>query len=220
MSIASFLTAIRDGNAAAVPPRAPIDDREWRAASDVIETCDFVARTELAYHAPRLVPEVARWAAERLYGACQFLVYREVEADEVREGCAVPCLATGAISPDVCYSADLVLRYLPDVFALAQGIAREDPLIDGLRNLAREWPLSSVGIPEVGEVDVSGFIRHPGLRRLYADRIIERNDRSRLGDAAVVAAVREAIGAYPGLAPSIWAALAPATGEVMEERHV
>jgi hypothetical protein len=219
MSIASFLTAIYDGNAATVPPRAPVDEREWTAASDVIETFDFVARTGLAYDAPRLVPVVARWAAERLYRACQFLVYRDVEADEVREGCAVPC-PVAAVSPDVCYSADLILRYLPDVFALARGIAREDPLIDGLRGLALAWPLSSVGMPEVGEVDVSGFIRHPGLRRLYADRIMERNDRSRLGDAAVVAAVREAIGAYPGLAPSIWAALAPATGGVMEERHV
>jgi hypothetical protein len=219
MSIASFLNAIRDGNAAAVPPRAPIDKREL-AAGDVIETFDFVARTELAYDAPRLVPEVARWAAERLYRACQFLVYREVEADEVREGCAVPCPAVAAVSPDVCYSADLILRYLPDVFALARGIAREDPLIDGLRSLARAWPLSSVGMPEVREVDVSAFIDHPGLRRLYADRIIERNDRSRLGDAAVATAVREAIGAHPELAPSIWAALAPAAGGDMEERHV
>ena len=214
MSIASFLTSIRDGSAVTVPLGGPVDEREQAAVSDMLATFDFVARTELAFGAPRFVPEVARWAAERLYCACQFLVYREVEADEVGAGLAAPCPA-GAISPEVCYSADVILRYLPDIFALARGIAREDPLIDGLRMLARGWPLSSVGMPEVGEVDVSAFIGHAGLRRLYADRIIERNDRSRLGDAVVDAAVREAIGGFPALAPSMCAALAPVT----EERH-
>ncbi len=224
MSIESFLTAVRDGNPATVPPGAPVDGRDWAAAGEVIGTMDFVARTEMAYEAPRFIAEVARWAAERLYRACQFLVYREVEAAEVRDGCAAPCpapaAAAGAIAPDMCYSADLVLRYLPDVFALARGVAREDPLIDGLQSLARAWPLSSVGMPDLGELDVTAFIRHPGLRRLYADRIIERNDRSRLGDPAVVAAVREAIGGFPALAPSICAALAPTPGRALEERHV
>ena len=69
--------------------------------------------------APRLVPEVATWAAERFYRACQFLVYREADADQVRAGCAVPCPAAAA--PEVCYSADLIFRCLPDVFALARG---------------------------------------------------------------------------------------------------
>ena len=218
MSLESFLTAIRDGAPVTVPPDGPVDGQERAPASDVLATFDLLARTELAFDAPCFVPEVARWAAERLYRACQFLVYREVEAEEVREGCAVPCptaSTAAATSADVCYSADVILRYLPDIFGLARGIAREDPLIEGLLNLARRWPLSSVGMPDVGAVDVSAFIGHAGLRRLYADRIIERNDRSRLDGGIVDAALREAIGGFPGLAPSLGAARAP----VMEERH-
>jgi hypothetical protein len=162
---------------------------------------DAAARAEVAYEAPALVMDVARWAAERLYQACQFLVYRDVEAEVVRAGCVVVCPARP--SPDVCYSADLVLRHLGEVYALARGVAREDPLVEGLLKLAREWPLSSVGMAEVGTVDVSAFVGHAGLRRLYVDRIIERGDRSRLDHPLVVAAVREAVGAFPEIAPGM-----------------
>ena len=216
MSIASFLTAIRDGSPVTVPSPAPAERPEREAVTDIIEMMDFAARTELAFVAPRLVLEVAIWAAERLYHACQFLVYREADADQVRAGCAVSCPAAAA--PDVCYSADLIFRYLPDVFALARGIAREDPLIDELRSLARSWPLSSVGVSDLGILDVSAFIEHPGLRRLYADRILERNDPSCLGNAAVAAVVREAIGAFPELAPAISTALS--TNATMEASDV
>jgi len=68
--------------------------------------------------------------------------------------------------------------------------------------IARAWPLSSVGVAGVSDVDVDPFIDHPSLRRLYADRIVERRDASRLGDPRVRAAVREAIGAHDELVPA------------------
>jgi hypothetical protein len=220
MSITSFLTAVREGRAVTVPPPGAAGDRgDAGGVTGALEAMDAAARAEVAYGAPPLMMDVARWAAGRLYQACQFLVYRDVEAEAVRAGCAVACPAAAA-SPAVCYSADLMLRYLPDVYALARGVAREDPLVEGLVSLARAWPLSSVGMAEVGKVDVAAFIGHAGLRRLYVDRIIERNDRSRLDDAAVVAAVREAIGAFPEIAPRIWAVVSPESEKHVEAKHV
>jgi hypothetical protein len=117
-----------------------------------------------------------------------------------------------APSPEVCYSTDLALRVLPQLLALARGVALDDPLVIGLNTLAHDWPLSSVGVPEVTNVDESPFIDHPTLRRLYADRIIERRDVSRLTDPRVVAAVREALGAHAAdLAPTLFPAISEAT---------
>jgi len=219
VSISLFLKAMGEGGVVTVPPvgegLARGDEGEVRA---IIKAMDAGARAEVAYGAPALVMEVARWAAERLYRACQFLVYREVEAELVRAGCAVAC--PGAASPEVCYSADLVLRHLGEVYALARGVAREDPLVEGLMALARAWPMSSVGMAEVGRVDVSGFIGHAGLRRLYADRVIEAEDVARLDHPAVVAAVREAVGAFPEIAPGISKAVKKAEGKEMEAKHV
>jgi hypothetical protein len=219
MSLASFLNSIQDGTPVKVPPGQVTDPADWAAVIGILEAMDAAGRAEIAHDAPPMVPEVALWAAERLYRACQFMVYRDVDADVVRASFAVPCPQPP--SPAASYSADLVLRHLGEVYTLARGVAREDPLVDGLLNLGRAWPLSSVGMPGVGEVDVSAFVGHAGLLRLYADRIIERSDRSRLGDRAVVAALREALGAFPSLASEIWAAIAPEEGEQQsEERHV
>lgn len=174
-------------------------------ADDAVRELDEAARRELAFDPPALVPEVARWALLLLYRACQALVYRDIEADAVRGWLTVPC--PRAPAPDVCYSADLALRFLPDLIALARGVAERDPLVEGLRSVAAAWPLSSVGVPGLTpSVGAGSFIGHPSLRRLYADRIIDRSDVARLADPAACDAVREAVGAFPELAPPAVAA--------------
>jgi len=115
--------------------------------------------------------------------------------------------------PVTCYSVDLLLRYLPDVAAMAHGIAEDDPLVESLRELGRQWPLSSVGMPELGTVDPGAFVDDPSLRALYVDRILERRDTSRLDHPAVRAAVQAALGLHHELAPEIISALETSEGE-------
>src|SRR6185437_12009000 len=105
--------------------------------------------------------------------------------------------------PQTCYSADLAFCFLPDLIKLARGIAEEDPLVTGILALAKNFPLSSVGVAGISDMNIDAFIAHPTLRRLYADRIIEREDHSRLGHPAAREAVREALGAFPELAPKL-----------------
>jgi len=69
--------------------------------------------------------------------------------------------------------------------------------------LAREWPLSSAGIRDVGPVDVKAFIGHSGLRQLYIDRIIAYGDVTRLNEPMVELAARHALGAFPELCQPI-----------------
>lgn len=152
----------------------------------------------MACEAPVLVIEAAAWAASRLYRCAQFLVYREIGPDIVEAEFAQACPAP---SPEVCYSVDLAFCFLPDLIALARGISPEDPLTLGLTDLARRWPLSSVGVRGIGEdLGDLGFLDDPSLRRLYADRIIERGDVERLREWRAAEAVREALGAFPRLA--------------------
>ncbi|HWE97182.1 MAG TPA: hypothetical protein VG269_24695 [Tepidisphaeraceae bacterium] len=166
---------------------------------------DRAFRPNMAFEPPALVSPAAQWALVALYRGCQALVYREIEPGTVRESLSIPCPA--ARSPDVCYSVDLALRFLPDLINLARGIAQEDPLVEGLMALAKAWPLSSVGVPDLGELDPGAFIDHRSLRQLYVDRVIERADLSRLNDLPTRTTVRAALGAFPELAPRVAAAL-------------
>ena len=77
---------------------------------------------------------------------------------------------------------------------LARSDAENDPLLGYLRQWAADWPLSSVGLPDVTPSSIEPIVSHPCLLGIYRDRIIARNDRSRLGDPRVEEAVQQAVG--------------------------
>ena len=201
MQAIDFVHAILESGRLTVPA----DPRPLDGADEAVRALDRLIRPTLAYDPPALSLAAGAWSLHRLYGACQALAYREIEPEAVREMLVAPCPLPPSAS--VCYSVDLAFRVLPDLTLLARGIARDDPLVAGLQALARAWPLSSVGMADVGPVDVEPFIGHASLRREYADRVIERSDLSRLIDPRVGEAVREALGAFTDLAPKIAAAM-------------
>ncbi|HEY2587414.1 MAG TPA: hypothetical protein VGI81_16840 [Tepidisphaeraceae bacterium] len=207
MSALEFVSSLLERGVVRVsaPPDAP---RDWRAA---IVELDQMARPEMAFDPPPLVEPAAAWGLSMLYRSCQFLTYREVDAETVRRALAEPCPESAR--PAVCYSVDLALRYLPDVMSLTQGIASADPLVASLLGLASAWPLSSVGIKRVSNIDTGAFIIDRSLRQLYVDRIIERADVSRLDDSLVRDSVRAAVGSFAELAPAIAKSLTPVTAQ-------
>jgi hypothetical protein len=201
MSALAFVSNLLDSGRVRVPSARQAPER----LDEAVRELDRLARAELAFDAPPLAPAAGEWALLLLYRACQALVYREIEPDAVKDALSRPCPV--AASPEVCYSVDLAFRFMPELTGLARGIAENDPLVAGLLALAKAWPLSSVGVKGVGDVTLQPFIRHPALKRLYADRVIEKADVSRLCDPAAREAVREALGAFPHLAPAIAVAL-------------
>lgn len=198
--LAEFFRALVETGRAPVV-RGPVDwEEETKGVVEVVRELDRARRLEMAGDAPALRPAVAAWAVGVLYSACHALAYRDVEAEDVVR--SVGRESPEAASPAVCYSADLALAYLPDVVALARGLAEGDPLVDALMKVCRQWPLSSVGVAGMGDVDVSGLVGDASLKRLYVDRIIERGDVSRVTAGVVKEAVRAAVGGYPELAPA------------------
>jgi hypothetical protein len=100
-----------------------------------------------------------------------------------------------------------VFRHMPKLFQLARHLSNADPLVLQMKQVAAAWPLSSVGIAGLENVQVESFISHAGLSRLYADRIIAEADTSRLGDARVDELLRGDFGVNRELAPVLAAKL-------------
>lgn len=162
---------------------------------------DRAARLAMAGTAPRLNVAVASWAARMLAEAARLTIVRELGPVHVRKVFSFPCPKPR--SPEVDYSADLFLWYLPELLKLVERLAADDPLATHLRQLGGEWPLSSVGVKGLSIASIDPFMDHPGMCQLYVDRILATGDTSRLSDARVASAVRSALGAYPELSPNV-----------------
>jgi len=83
-----------------------------------------------------------------------------------------PSQASESASASQHLSADLVLRYLPQMHRRAQARDLSDPLVGLLERLLRQWPLSGVlaGLDE-GPTASLDFGGHDGLLLLYAERL-------------------------------------------------
>jgi hypothetical protein len=207
MSLSTFLRSLFDDGRVRLPTLVPLDDSAISQADAELLVFDRLARLELPGEAPVLDRNAARWAAILLFRACQFVVHRDVPAPVVVHELSLPCPSPRG--PSVDYAADLTFRFLPDLFTFARSAAENDPLVAALRDLARQWPLSSVGIAGLGPLDVASFFDHPALRTLYIDRILARSDESRLDDPRVREAVETAVGAHRELAGKLAALLSP-----------
>lgn len=209
MAFVKFLNDLLSDGRVSVPPVGHVTDEEQQEGASVLEAFDRSYRLELPGEAPRLVPSAAGRAAVQLYRACQFVVFRDYGPEALARELAAQW--DGRDQPETHYSVDLTFRFLPDLVRLARSISSEDPLVSRLMGWAHDWPLSSVGVPGVGDVDVTPLVGSDSLMCLYVDRIIARGDVSRLRAAPVREAVRAALGMHTHLAPEFAQALSEPT---------
>ncbi|MEK7467730.1 MAG: hypothetical protein AAB074_09985 [Planctomycetota bacterium] len=202
MSLPAFLNSLREQGRARVALPRPVAPQELAEALGVLRAMDGDARSEAPPNAPVLQESAALWAAGVVYGASQALLFRELDAEVVKKLVATPAPATHDAAA-AAWSADLALHVLPDLVGLARGVSEGDPLVESLLALCRAWPLSSVGVRGIEGVAPGIAGEHPALLRMYADRILERRDLSRLADPRVREAVREALGAHPELCSEV-----------------
>ena len=199
MRVAQFLSDLFETGRVSVFVDFPAEPEQ--DVDVVLVSAEKVAAESLAGESPGFDLGCARWAAQMFYGACHFLVCRDINIEAIQAFFKQAC--PQAHSPKTDYSVDLVFRYLPDLVGMTRALATGDPLLQELLKLGKDWPLSSVGISGIENVDLKSFIDHPALRQLYADRIIARADTSRLGDPQLDFAVKEALGDYPDLSAPI-----------------
>ncbi|HEY6227169.1 MAG TPA: hypothetical protein VI282_08620 [Verrucomicrobiae bacterium] len=162
---------------------------------------DQRTREELAIEAPAFANGAAVWAARLTYHLAQFTVCRDIGEEQIHAICNIPC--PGAKSAETIWSVDLTLRHLPRIFQLARHLSGGDPLVTQMTRIAAEWPLSSVGVADVADADITMIVEHPALARLYADRIFAEKDTARLGNVALDDALRRDVGIHRELAPAL-----------------
>ncbi len=120
--------------------------------------------------APTFEASASLWAAMLVYAAAQLVLYRQQEVAELR-----PLLApyAGRKNAAAILSADLSLRFLPDIIAQLKKIDPEDALIEILENHLRDWHYSGVAYPlSAAALDFGPILENDCLLRLYLDRVI------------------------------------------------
>lgn len=211
MSLPDFLRDLFEDGCTTVTGVEPVTDDDRAAAAEILAGFERRCRTEFPGGPPPLSLPAAVWAAEMLFNASRCLLYREIDEAGIDEFLDRPFV--GERDASTHWSVDLSFALLPDLITRAEAASRDDPLVKTLRQWANEWPLSSVGVFGVEPEHLGGVISHPGLLRVYADRILVKNDLSRLNHHAVRTEIATALGAHPELAPEFSKHLQPPSSE-------
>ncbi|WP_336687673.1 hypothetical protein [Chryseobacterium bernardetii] len=114
----------------------------------------------------------AVWAAKVLYYSAQLYLVREKTADNL-DNLIPEFKGTRDISSIL--SADLSLRFLPEIIFALNSADPEDPLIKILEEILTEFHYSGVGYDlELGKVNWEEELKDKTYRKLYLERIVEK----------------------------------------------
>jgi hypothetical protein len=165
-----FLTQLLDqGKVVFRSTRAPHDRPSARGIAILAEafetTCLSVAGPRVAFD-----PAVACAAAELVRQASWALVCHDERIGDLEKRLKMPVVPATASHH---LSADLMLRYVPQILRRARGLDPSDPLVELLAKILRRWPLSGVlSDVDEGPLVPLDFGGHSGLLLLYAERLI------------------------------------------------
>lgn len=199
MTLSDFLQSLfAEGKVVANGKPGTFSPDEIRAAEPILRQFYKEDALEMPANVPNFHPEAALSAARYLYNAVQLVINRDLDAEIVEKYLNIlPEPAT----PEIIYSADLSLRYLPELFSLAKGLSPLDIVVAKLKETATRWPFSSVGVEIEDEYDLEKIIGHPALKYAYSDRILAKKDKKRAAHPLVMDLVDEILGAY---AAELW----------------
>jgi hypothetical protein len=142
--------------------------KEKERAAELLERAYAGYRLDVAGPPIPFVGEIACAAGELVRQASWALVNHGDRIEDLGRRVVMP---RGPKRPADHLSADLVLRFLPQVVRRARAIDPSDPLVEILTGVLRQWPLTGV----LAELDEGPSPRldlgdHPGLLLLYAER--------------------------------------------------
>ena len=164
-------------------------------AQEILSARDEVVRLAAAGEVPLLGMETALIGAQWMYRGCQLFVDRARMPDEfnrlVKESCSEL-----SPTPDTAHALDLTLSFLPDLKAHASLHAEDDPLMEVFNELARLWPLSAVGIPDLQPTwdRIGPWWKTASLRQRFLDRILVREAATMVNHTLVREALRASLG--------------------------
>jgi len=208
-TLAAFLDGLRETGVVQAGA-GELEGKPGAKTQAALEHLDAAARSAAGLTLPDLDIKAGIWAASLFHEACRLMVLRDLGAEEVTRRLAPSCPV--GKSAAVIWSVDLTFNNLPALWRYGRQLASGDPLVDRLKQLARDWPFSSVGIALSPPVDPGAeVLGHPGLRRVYADRVAAEPSLDRLGTLEIDRLLRADLGAYPDLKLPLASALGATT---------
>lgn len=124
---------LQTGNVMVPRTISPLAPDDQQAALVLLQELYDKDALNMPFSVPAFDGTAAVWAAGYVYFVCQLILLRDVDETELRRY-LLPY--EGERSADAIYSADLILRFLPDLFRLASGLSPEDPLVVQLKETA------------------------------------------------------------------------------------
>lgn len=152
-------------------------EHDRRKTEPLLREAERVWRLNWPYRAPQFRMDVAQSAADVLLQLCQAFVYRDLDIPQVTEQLSKIPL-THDQTPATHYSADLLLRFLPELYRHIQRASADDPLLAVVVEVAARWPLAAVGIPACQPMEPGDLFQDPGFEIVLADRIAAAEDFS------------------------------------------
>ncbi len=124
---------------------------------------------DFPFTSPEFHPKAALWAAETVYYAAQFILFRENDDTKMEE--FFPEFQF-EVSPSSMLSVDLCFRFVPDMLRQLTLIDQEDSLISILEKYLKIWHFSGVNYSlDLKETDLDVIFSNPCLQQLYLNRI-------------------------------------------------
>ncbi|MGG1924065.1 hypothetical protein [Chryseobacterium sp.] len=151
-----------------------ISPQEEAEAGDYFET-EF-EKERLEFLSDRLIcnKQTAVWAAKVLYYSAQLYLIRENTEKDIEN--LIPGFKGTRDIPSI-LSADMSLRFLPQVMTALHTVDPEDALIPMLKNILTQFHYSGIGYDlDLKNVNWPEELKDSTYRKLYLERIVEKKD--------------------------------------------
>jgi len=116
--------------------------------------------------------EAAIWAAKILYHSAQLYLIRKDTAKDLEN--LIPQYQDEKNASAI-LSADLSLRFLPQLFDALQVVDSTDPLVKMLENILHQFHYSGIGLDlNLEKINWEEELKDKTYRKLYLERIVEK----------------------------------------------
>lgn len=151
-----------------------ISPQEEAEAGDYFETEFEKERLEFLSDQLTCNKETAVWAAKILYYSAQLYLIRENTEKNIEN---LISAFKGNRDISSILSADLSLRFLPQVIVALNSVDPEDPLIAMLENILTQFHYSGIGYDlDLKNINWQEELKDTTYRKLYLERIVEKKD--------------------------------------------
>lgn len=148
-----------------------ISGKELHDAADYLESEFEKERLEFLSPDISFDKEASLWAAQVLYHSAQLYLIRKDTSKDLHK--LVPDYK-GKRDVSALLSADLSLRFLPQIVSALQIADPEDPLIKMLENILQQFHYSSIGYDvELPNIKWEEELQDKTYRKLYLERVVE-----------------------------------------------